>query len=129
MPFALIIVGTVLLVSGLLGNGKKLAALLQSDFTGSDSFLYWIAVILILGALGYIEKLRPLSRVFMGLVILVLFLSDGGFFSKFFGGIMSAGSVAPDVTPSSGVTAPTITAPTVPAVTQGPDPYAGLTPD
>jgi hypothetical protein len=90
MPFALIIVGVLLVVSSVRGtvsdnaNGTPgLITLVKGDFTGANNFSYWLISLLILGALGYIDALKPLSRVFMVLVIVVLFLSNGGFFAKF----------------------------------------------
>jgi hypothetical protein len=83
MPFLLIIAGTVFLVSGVRGTSTDLLTLLKGDFTGKNNFLYWMFAILVLGALGYSQTLRPLSRAFMALVVIVLFLANGGFFKKF----------------------------------------------
>lgn len=83
MPFAFIIVGIVLVVAGVRGTSGQLLTLLKGDLTGKNSYLYWMASILILGALGYDEDIRPLSRAFMTLVIVVLILRNGGFFSLF----------------------------------------------
>lgn len=86
MPFALIIVGIVLLVAAVrdtIGGDRGLFTLLKNDFTGQNNFSYWLVSILIIGAVGYIPTLRPISRMFLALVIVVLFISQGGFFSKF----------------------------------------------
>lgn len=83
MPFALLIIGIVLITSAVRNTSDQLFALIKGDFSGDHNFLYWMVLILILGALGYIDALRPLSRIFMVLVIVVLFLSNGGFFQKF----------------------------------------------
>lgn len=83
MPFAFIIVGVLLLVSAVRNTSSDLFTLVKGDFSGSNSFLHWLVAILIIGALGYIEPIRPLSRAFMALVIIVLFLSNQGFFAKF----------------------------------------------
>lgn len=86
MPFALIIVGVVLLVAAVrdtIGGQDGLFTLLKNDFTGQNNFSYWLVSILIIGAVGYIPTLKPLSRMFLALVIIVLFISQGGFFSKF----------------------------------------------
>jgi hypothetical protein len=84
MPFALIVAGLLLLVSGVRGTTSQLTTLVKADFTGKDNFTYWIVAMIVLGSLGYVDKLRPLSNALMGLVILVLFLKNGtGFFTQF----------------------------------------------
>jgi hypothetical protein len=89
MPFAFAIIGLVLLVSGVRGTPGDLVTLLKGDITGSNNFVYWILSIGIIGALGYVEDFRPLSRAFLVLVIVVLVLaqdkqgSGGGFFTRF----------------------------------------------
>jgi hypothetical protein len=83
MPFALLIIGVFLLVSAIRGTHQTLFGLVQADFTGQNNFVYWFLAILIIGAIGYIPKLKSVSVVFMVLVIMVLFLSKGGFFQQF----------------------------------------------
>jgi hypothetical protein len=89
MPFALLIIGIVLIVAAVRNkvtdsdDNTGLVTLIKGDFTGPNNFTYWLVAILILGAFGYIESIRPLSRIFMVLVIITLFLSNGGFFEKF----------------------------------------------
>ncbi len=89
MPFVLIIIGLVLLISGVRGtvvsSGQQegLYDLVKGDFTGKDNFFYWFVAIMVIGAIGYIEDLQSLSRAFLALVVIVLFLSNGGFFQKF----------------------------------------------
>lgn len=90
MPFALLIIGLVLLVAGARGKQNDLFSLVAGDFTGANNFLFWFVSILAIGAIGYIPKLKPLSTAFLVLVILVLFLTKGnpsgvggGFFSQF----------------------------------------------
>lgn len=90
MPFALIIVGLVMLISAVRGTYTNLIELVSGEFKGSSAqsnFLYWIVAVLIVGMIGYVESLKDLSRVFLALIIIVLFLSNKGFFSNFFGGI------------------------------------------
>jgi hypothetical protein len=98
MPFVLIIIGTVLLISSVRNTygattptgGPGLAKLVQGDFTGQANFLYWIIALLLIGAVGYVRSLRPISVAFLALIIIVLFLKKGnpsgvggGFFSQF----------------------------------------------
>jgi len=84
MPFVLIIVGVILLIAAVRNTQQKLFFLLANDFTGPNNFIYWFISILIIGAIGYIPKLKPVSDGFLVLVILVLFLRKGtGFFDMF----------------------------------------------
>lgn len=90
MPLALLLLGIVFLTAAARGNkcnGQQCADLLfqtlKSDFTGPNNFIYWGIALWIIGAAGYYKPLKPLSNAFLGLVIVVLFLSNKGFFSKF----------------------------------------------
>jgi hypothetical protein len=101
MPFALLIIGGVMLVSAARGTttqtangGPGLFPLLQSDFTGSNNFVFWFLSIIAIGAVGYIPKLKPLSVAFLTLVVIALFLSKGnpnaaggGFFTQLLAGL------------------------------------------
>lgn len=83
MPFALIIVGIVLLVAGVRDTQTALFTLVKGDFLGQNNFIYWALSILIIGSLGYVPKLQPLSRAFLVLIVVGLFLSKQGFFAQF----------------------------------------------
>lgn len=85
MPFALIFIGLVLLVAAVRGNQKELFELLKEDFTGSDNFFVWVLAIIILVAIGNVDRLRPISNAFLGLVILVILVGNGkrGLFDNF----------------------------------------------
>ena len=83
MPFAFIIVGSMLVVSGVRGTSDNLFTLVKGDLTGKDNYIYWAISILILGSLGYIDEIRPLSRAFLVLVLVGLILHNGGFFDLF----------------------------------------------
>lgn len=83
MPFLLVFIGLIMIVTGARNTHEAFAKQLQSDFTGPNNFLTWIVAIGAIGALGYIDKLRSFSHYFMALVILSLLLSNGGFFAQF----------------------------------------------
>jgi len=85
MVFALLFIGVVLLVAGARDTQDDLFKLVKGDFTtngNQKSFLYWIVSILLIGTLGYIERIRPLSRAFLVLVLVVLFIKNGGVFQN-----------------------------------------------
>ena len=93
MPFALLIIGAVLLASAVTGTSDTLFSLVWSDFTTGPKgpgFIYWFVAVIIIGSIGYIPAFKTASTAFLVLVILVLFLSKGnpsgsggGFFGQF----------------------------------------------
>lgn len=128
MPFVLLILGVVFLVSSVKGTQGQLGTLLQGDFTGQNNFVYWVVVILLIGSLGYIPKLKTLSVSFLVLVLLVLVLTrgnpvkntGGGFFQQFTTQIASTKTATP-ATPTTPQTAATTTSlssliPSIPSI-------------
>lgn len=96
MPLALVLLGVLFLTAAVRGNkcnGQQCSDLLfttlKSDFTGPNNFIYWGLALFIIGAAGYYKPLKPLSNAFLALVILVLFISNKGFFQKFMDQIKS----------------------------------------
>jgi hypothetical protein len=94
MRIVAIVVGAVLLIVAVRGtyqnagginatNGNGLFPLLKNDFESGNkgNFLAWFAAIFAIGAVGYIPQLKPVANSMLGLVILVLLLSNGGFFA------------------------------------------------
>lgn len=80
MPFALIFVAVALLVAAFRGTQQCLFTLVKSDIT--SGFFKWGAAILLIGALGYVKALAPVSTALIVLLIVVLFLKNGGFFTQ-----------------------------------------------
>lgn len=100
MAFVLLIIGMTLLVAGVQNTQGDLFKLLRGDFS---AFIWWFVAIFLIGAVGYVEKLKPLSNMFMGLVILVLFLSKGkGFFPQFSSALSSTAQQPASTTASQG---------------------------
>jgi putative exporter of polyketide antibiotics len=107
MPFFLLITGTVLIIAAARGTHKDLFRLLEGDFTGPRNFVYWFVSILLIGMIGYIPKLKPLSDGFLVLLIIVIFLKKGtGLFDMFNEQIDSTLSAKP--TTGTGSTVSTI---------------------
>lgn len=99
MPFALAIIGIALLIAGVRNKQDVLFALLKGDFTGENNFIFWAVSILIIGAIGYIPKLKPISTAFLALLIVVLFLKKGtGFFARLGQAVGSTTVLNPNVT-------------------------------
>ena len=87
MPFAFLAAGILLVIVGVRDKQNELFSLLKDDFGGSGSFtqsyIAWLVAILLIGSLGYIKPFRTISNAFLVLVILVLFISNRGFFARF----------------------------------------------
>lgn len=137
MPFALALVGILLLVSALRGTSGALFATLKSDFTGSGNYLYWVVAIMIVGSIGYVKKLAPISDAFLALLLIVLMIANKGFFAQFTAGLSADSSNACAKNSSSPQTANALaaaaklpgigvgfTAPTLPTGQQTPDPFS-----
>ena len=73
MPFALILVGAILIVVAFQNTMGQLATELQADIPGF--FIWAVAIAAILG-LGYIPGLKTPSRWLLGLVVLVIVLTQ-----------------------------------------------------
>lgn len=93
MPFVLILFGAIFVIVGFRGTQSDFFSLLAGDFTGAGNFIYWIISIMVIGAIGYIPKLKGLSDAFLVLVLLVLFISNKGFFAQFNAQIKSGSAV------------------------------------
>lgn len=83
MPFALVIIGLMMIVTGAKDTFDQMGAQLQKDFTGEQNFTTWLVAIFGVGAVGYVKELEPISRLFMGLIIITMVIRNGGFFDKF----------------------------------------------
>jgi hypothetical protein len=89
MPFLFIIIGTIMLTAAVRNTvsdftdtaGRTtdgLVTLIKDDFTGPGNFVYWVVSIMLIGAIGYIKPLEPVSRMFLVLVIIVMFIGNKG---------------------------------------------------
>ncbi len=90
MPFALIFVGIVLVISAVEGTEISLGQQLKKDFTGQGSYLYWAVALVAVGAIGYVNELKKFSDTFMALLLVSLLFQNSGVFSKLTGELASA---------------------------------------
>lgn len=82
MPFALIFAGLILVVVGFRGEQDRFHAILKDDFTGDANYVYWMAAVFALGALGTSKTLKGFSDAMLGLLIIGMLVSNRGFFAK-----------------------------------------------
>lgn len=87
MPFIVLAVGVILLISALNNSYSALAGALEQDI---PPFLHWALAIVLLGALGFVPGLKPVSRGLMTLVLVVIFLKN---YSSIFSSLQEAGQL------------------------------------
>jgi hypothetical protein len=83
MPIAFGVAAVILLVAGVRGKTSDLVALIKSDFTGQPNYFEWIVAIVLVGAIGYVDELKTISRMFLGLLVLGLLWSNKNVFAQF----------------------------------------------
>lgn len=86
MPIVFLVLGILLIVVAINNKMPELGTLVKEDFQPSDNspaFTSWIIALFVIGALGYVKPLKPVANTFLVLVVVVMFLSNGGFFDKF----------------------------------------------
>lgn len=76
MPFAFMIVGLVLVVTGLQNTYATLGAQLQKDLFGPQGFIVWAIALIFVGLLGYVQELAKFSRWFLALILIAIILAQ-----------------------------------------------------
>lgn len=99
MAFVLTLFGLLLIVTGARGTVTQFGAQVAQDVTGG--FVYYVAAIAGIGALGYVDALRTISRLFMALILIVLVLANRGFFAQF-SAALKTGAIAPQAPAAAG---------------------------
>jgi hypothetical protein len=108
MPYVLVLFGTILFVAGIRNTQAQLWSLVVGDVSGQDSFLVWIAALAVVGGIGYIPKLKPLSIALMTLLLLVLIIKNNGVFAQLSSFVQNPGATASGSSPATTAT-PTVT--------------------
>lgn len=129
MPIILLAGGLLLLISAGAGTTGALGTQLRKDFTGPQSFLYWLAAIGVLGMLGYVDKFRDLSRSLMVLILLAMVLRNGtGVFARLTQAVSNPPTPASDTDreSSSGSTAASPGGAAQTSSSSGSDPFAAV---
>lgn len=136
MPFVLILVGLVLMVSAFRNTQDQLEAALEQDIPG---FSKWFAALALTGGLGYVPGFQTLSRWLLALVLVVLVVRN---YQQVFAGFADAfsqtaslatasagGGATPTLAQAAPLTATNINAAQSPTIgTSGPyDPASYLT--
>lgn len=80
MPFAFVAIGLVLVMAGIQDTHAQLGSQLRKDFVGG--YMQWVLAIVLIGSLGYIDAVRPLSRAFLTLIIVGMLVANPNFFTE-----------------------------------------------
>lgn len=98
MIILFLVLGIMLLVSALKGTETELAKQIEGDLvgqSGKSGFIVWLVAILAVGALGYIPYLERPSKYLVGLIIVVIVLSNHGIFAQLFNALPAFESEGP----------------------------------
>lgn len=106
MSFALLIIGITLIVAAVRNTQDTLVSLVVGDFSGDGNFVYWVVALLLVGSIGYVPRLKPLSDGFLVLILLALILSRGDPKKNIGGGFFKQFTDAIGTTKATGGTAP-----------------------
>jgi hypothetical protein len=77
MPFALLMIGILLLTVAVRNRQTEFVQLVRGDFSGPGNFMYWVLALVVLGSIGYIPKAKPVANLFIVLILIVLILKRG----------------------------------------------------
>ena len=103
MPFALVAVGMLLIITGFQNTYSQFGSQVAKDFTGEGNFIYWVVAIGVVGLIGYNKNMETFSRTFIALILVVIFLSNSGFAEKFTQALKEGTSTKP--LPAGGIQA------------------------
>jgi hypothetical protein len=103
MPFIILLVGAVFLITGLRGTWRQLGSLLAQDFTGPNNFGIWLFAFFLVGSVGYIPGWKRFSDAFLLLIVISILIANdqngSGFFTNL-QGVMSGNAVGQNQLPS-----------------------------
>ena len=95
MPFVILVIAVFLLAAGINGKWPMLQNLVVNDVKPNGAqpgFAAWFFVIVTLGIIGYYDKLTGLTRLFLVLIFLVIFLTNRGFFANLQNAFLNKGN-------------------------------------
>lgn len=83
IPFLFLLIGVVFVIAGVRGKAKEVGDILKSDFTGNPNYLTWVLAVAAVGLLLTNRYTEKVGTSFFVLLLLVLFISNRGFFNEF----------------------------------------------
>lgn len=98
MPFALLVIGIMLVTVAVRNTQDTFIKLVKGDFSGQGNFFYWVIALVVIGAIGSVEKLKPLADALLLVILAALILTSGnparpagGFFKQFMSALSGLG--------------------------------------
>lgn len=76
MPFMLIVIGLVLVITSIQNTYSALGQQLQKDLVGPQGFIVWALALIAVGALGYVNGWEKFSRWFLALILIAIVLAQ-----------------------------------------------------
>ena len=73
MPIFLALVGIILIVAGVRGKETELLTLFADD---AKHFVSWALLIVVVGAMGFSQRLRPISTSFLVLIVIAFVIAS-----------------------------------------------------
>lgn len=106
MAIGLLLIGLLLIDTGLRGTHHELGARLMVDFLGPGGFIGWFGAILIIGAIGFIPGFRTPVRYLLALLLVVAVIANNGVFAQLQAALQQAttSGPAPAIAPDSSTT-------------------------
>ena len=92
MPFIVLFCGVVLILTGLRGTTGQLGTLLKGDLATKNGFGTWLLAFFLVGAIGFVPRFKLLSNALQTLLIVVILLSNKGFFAALQQAVQSSGT-------------------------------------
>ena len=111
MPFVLLIVGAILILTAYRNSYGDLATALETDVPG---FAKWALALAVVGGLGWVPGMQTISRWLLALVIVAIVLSNKNW-QTFFTNVQTISSLPAASTASATPAAAYVASPTTPA--------------
>lgn len=73
MPFFVLVIGAILVVAAIRNNQGDLFSALAADV---PPFITWATAIVVIGSIGFIPNLKPVSRGLLALILVVILLNN-----------------------------------------------------
>lgn len=125
MPFVIIIIGVMVLLSAIKGTYQQFGNQIASDLqgttnatTGKAGYIYWVSSIVAMGLLGYYSPLQKFSRTFMLLILVGMILANKGLFQQLQAALKSGPAVS-NASTSASAAPSTNTASAAPSLATG----------
>lgn len=76
MPFALVFIGLLMIVTGARDTQCAFATQVKSDLVGTNGFIWYLVALGMIGLLGYVQALEKFAKAFLVLVIIAMILAQ-----------------------------------------------------